>query len=55
VAVEVAEPTAEQQEAAVREQASEVSEKPRSSLIEGSATLTIVASSTIIRLPSVRT
>jgi hypothetical protein len=32
-------------------QASEVSEKPRSCLIDGSATFTIVASRTIMRLP----
>jgi hypothetical protein len=36
-------------------QASEVSEKPRSSRIDGSATFTIVASRTIIRLPRQRT
>src|SRR5215211_261320 len=36
-------------------QASEVSEKPRSSLIDGSATFTIVESKTIIRSPRQRT
>ena len=36
-------------------QASEVCEKPRSSRIDGSATFTIVVSSTIIRSPRQRT
>ena len=57
VAEEVAEPAAEQQEAAERQQVGvdhpgqRVSEKPRSARIDGSATFTIVVSSTIIRLP----
>src|SRR6266508_4532919 len=40
---------------ALTTQASEVSEKPRSCRIDGSATFTIVTSSTIIRLPRQRT
>jgi hypothetical protein len=54
--VQVAEPATQQQESAEGEQVgvddpSEVWEKCRSERIDGSATLTIVVSSTIIRLP----
>ena len=61
VTEEVAEPPAEEQEAAEGEQVrvhdpgERGLEKPRSSWIDGSATFTIVVSSTIIRLPRQRT
>ena len=61
MAVEVAEPAAEQQKPpkvrryAFTTHASDVCEKPRSSRIDGSATFTIVVSSTIIRSPRQRT
>ena len=61
MAVEVAEPAAEQEKAAEGEQVrvhdpgERGLEKPRSSLIDGSATFTIVVSRTIIRPPRQRT